>query len=125
MKHLQLMIREFLDARGWRERATPGSYAKSVAIEAAELLELFQWNEPSVADVKRDPKLLGKIRHELADVLIYALDLADILDLDAEEVIEEKMAHNARKYPVDTITSDPASYQRIKDAYRDIARREL
>ncbi len=119
MRDVQNMIREFLDARGWRDRANPASYAKSISIEAAELLELFQWREPSAAEIAADPQLLQKIRHELADVLIYCLDLADILDLDAEAIIREKMEHNGKKYPVDAIKADPANYQKIKTKYRE------
>ena len=83
-------IRQFRDERDWLQYHTPPNLAQSISIEAAELLELFQWGKvPSTHDISE----------ELADVLIYCLNLADILALDVTDIIQRKMAKNAIKYP--------------------------
>ena len=88
-------IRAFREARDWGSFHTPRNIATSIAVEAAELLEHFQWtreNEPF-----HD---LDGIAEELADVAIYVLELADLLGLSLENAIVEKLAINDRRYPV-------------------------
>jgi len=91
MKDLLKKIIEFRDKRGWRDHDTPDALAKSIIIEAAELLENYQWPDenPDMENVKE----------ELADVLIYALAMAADLGLDPEVIIEEKLQKNRNKYP--------------------------
>lgn len=91
MKKLLETIIKYRDERGWRERDTPDSLAKSIIIEAAELLENFQW-----ADT---PPNMENVKEELADVLIYALAMASDLGYDPETIILEKLQKNNRKYP--------------------------
>lgn len=89
-------IRRFIADRDWGQFHTPGNLAKSVSIEAGELLECFQWtNEPRDGDVEH-------VCEELADVMIYCLQLADLLGVDPDAIIREKMHKNAQKYPVAT-----------------------
>lgn len=118
MKKLQKAVAVFLAERGWDDRANPSSYAKSIMIEAAELLEHFQWKDIPVSDLKKNPKKYKEVVHELADVFIYCLDLASILDLDAEAIIEEKMLLNAKKYPVKLVKGRPKNYLRLKALHR-------
>lgn len=118
MNELQRMIDVFLEERGWKDRAEPVNYAKSICIESAELLELFQWSSPDRTQIKTNPELLSKVQGELADVLIYCLDMANILDLDVEEIIREKMRHNTEKYPASLMQSDESAYARRKTEYR-------
>lgn len=91
-------IRQFGDARGWLPYYTAKNLALSISIESAELLEIFQW----VSSEKAVEKDLEHIKEELADVLIYAHTLANILELDIPTIIREKMAKNAQKYPEKT-----------------------
>ncbi|HPJ23979.1 MAG TPA: nucleotide pyrophosphohydrolase [Bacillota bacterium] len=91
MKKILSEIIEFRDLRGWREHDTPQALAKSIIIEAAELLENYQW-EDSQPD-------LENVKEELADVLIYALAMVSDLGLDPETIIREKMEKNKIKYP--------------------------
>lgn len=91
MKKLLDDIIEFRDKRGWREHDTPQALAKSIIIEAAELLENYQW-EDSQPDMEN-------VKEELADVLIYSLAMATDLGLDPETIIREKMEKNKIKYP--------------------------
>lgn len=84
-------IRRFTADRDWNKFHTPNNLAKTIAIESTELLECFQWNE----DYKLD-----KVKEELADVIVNCQNLADELNLDLDEVVNEKMSQNERKYPV-------------------------
>jgi len=93
-----------MDERDWGQFHTPENLAKSISIEAGELLECFQWN----ADGDRD-----EVAGELADVLTYALLLADRLDLDPEQIIRDKLERTGRKYPVDKAKGRSTKYDRL------------
>lgn len=91
MKKLIEDIIKFRDDRGWKHHDTPSALAKSIIIEAAELLENYQWEDerPNMENVKE----------ELADVLIYSIAMASDLGLNPETIIREKLEKNAIKYP--------------------------
>ncbi len=91
MKKILDEIIAFRDNRGWRDHDTPQSLAKSIIIEAAELLENYQWE-----DSKPD---LENVKEELADVLIYSLAMVSDLGLNPEKIIREKLEKNKVKYP--------------------------
>ena len=86
-------IRKFTEDRDWNQFHSPANLAKSIVIEAAELLECFQWNETEYD--------LQHIKEELADVLVYSQNLLDKLELDADEIVNMKMEQNEAKYPVE------------------------
>ena len=86
-------INKFRDDRDWRKFHNEKDLAISISIEASELLELFQWKESKEVTSKS----LGRIKEELADVLIYSFMLADNLQLDVEKIIEDKLVDNNRK----------------------------
>jgi NTP pyrophosphatase (non-canonical NTP hydrolase) len=96
IQDLTKKLNQFIDERNWGPSQTPKDLAISISIEAAELLEDFQWISSEEALKKNEEN----IREEIADVLIYSLMLCSKLDLDVKEIIEEKMVKNARKYPV-------------------------
>ncbi|BDG82258.1 nucleotide pyrophosphohydrolase [Bacillus subtilis] len=96
IKDLINTINEFRDARKWRQYHNPKDLAISISIEAAELLEDFQWKSSEEA-LKANEE---NIREEIADVLIYSLMLCSDLNMDVKEIIEEKVVKNGRKYPV-------------------------
>lgn len=100
MKDQEAAIRTYLVERGW-DQLRPGDLAKSISIEAAELLELFQWTNPSLEEVKQDPKKLEAIKKELADVLIYSLDMSVLLGLDTADIIQKKLEQVKAKYPAE------------------------
>lgn len=100
MKEQEAAIREYLAERGW-DQLRPGDLAKSISIEAAELLELFQWTNPSLAEVKEDSEKLEAIKKELADVLIYCLDMSVLLGLDTADIIKKKLEIVKEKYPAE------------------------
>jgi NTP pyrophosphatase (non-canonical NTP hydrolase) len=91
MKKLLDDIIKFRDERGWRNHDTPQALAKSIIIEAAELLENYQWEDTN-------PNLTN-VEEELADVLIYSLAMCSDLGMDPEEIIRRKLVKNEVKYP--------------------------
>ena len=117
MQKSQKAITAFLRARNWQSD-NPVDYAKSISIEAAELLELFQWRNPDMAELLKDKKLTQKVQQELADVLIYSLEFASMLGVDAEDIVKEKMAYNNKKYPVTKVRGRSVNYYKIKESFR-------
>lgn len=97
-------LRDFASERDWQQFHTPENLAKSISIEAAELLECFQWS----ADANPDD-----VAGELADVLTYAVFLADRLSLDPEQIILEKLERTREKYPVEKSKGRSTKYDRL------------
>lgn len=104
-------IRAFADARQWEQFHTPKNLAMALAVEAAELMEHFQWLTPeqSRALGRRDKRGVAK---EIADVLIYLVRLADVLGVDPLAAARAKLRANARKYPVSRSKGSAAKYSR-------------
>jgi len=99
---LRELVRQFVAERDWEQFHAPKNLSMSLAIEAAELMEHFQWID--MAESCRagdDPTKLAAIREEIADVLCYALALANSLQLDLSDAVRDKMVKNAAKYPAD------------------------
>lgn len=98
-------IRKFSDDRDWDQFHSPSNLAKSIVIEAAELLECFQWNDREY-DIRH-------VKEELADVLVYSQNLLDKLGLDADEIVNMKMSQNEAKYPVDKARGKADKYDQL------------
>ena len=98
-------IRKFTEDRDWNQFHTPSNLAKSIAIEAAELLECFQWSEEEYD--------LQHVKEELADVLVYCQDMLDSLGLDADEIVNMKMDQNEKKYPVEKSRGNSIKYDKL------------
>ena len=98
-------IRKFTEDRDWDQFHSPANLAKSIVIEAAELLEFFQWS-----DEEYD---LQHVKEELADVMVYSQNLLDKLGLDADEIINMKMTQNEKKYPVDKAKGKSSKYNQL------------
>jgi len=98
---LMEMIKKFVKDRDWDQFHYPKDLAISLNLEAAELLECFQWkNNEEVEKMVKDKKEKEHIEEEIADVAIYLMQLAHSLDIDLKESIEDKMIKNAKKYPI-------------------------
>ncbi|MGM0845001.1 MAG: nucleotide pyrophosphohydrolase [Bacillota bacterium] len=97
IQSLMNAVNKFRDDRNWRQYHNPKDLAISISIEAAELLEDFQW----VSSEKALQENKENIREEIADVLIYSLMLCSDLDLDVKKIVEDKLEKNGEKYPVD------------------------
>lgn len=100
MDDLLVRIRKFRDDRDWMQFHAPKELAISIAIEAAELLEQFQWKNKEQVE-KHVAEHRERISDELADVAIYLLELADNLGIDLRKAIHAKLDKNAQKYPVE------------------------
>lgn len=94
-------IAEFVMERDWEEHHHPKNLVMSIAIEAAELMELFQWRQmEDIAKIKADSLQMERIREELADVLAYCLSMANQLEIDLTTAIARKLEKNRQKYPL-------------------------
>src|SRR5687768_7040775 len=99
---LRTVVRRFVEERDWRQFHSPKNLTMSLAIEAAELMEHFQWIDIAESRAaKNDVKKLAEVREELADVMCYALALANELEIDLSAAVRDKMVKNAAKYPAD------------------------
>ena len=99
----------FRDERDWVQFHNPKDLAISIGIEAAELLEVFQWSGTELgADAKFDAA-----KEELADVIIYCIYFADCLGIDIEEAIKDKMDRNSKKYPVKKARGNARKYTEL------------
>jgi dCTP diphosphatase len=99
---LRELVDQFVAERDWRQFHTPKNLAMALAIEAAELMEHFQWLDPAESRaIALDPVKRAAAGEELADVVCYALALAAELQLDVSEALKAKMVKNAQKYPAD------------------------
>ncbi len=98
-------IRRFTEDRDWDQFHSPANLAKSIVIEAAELLECFQWSENDY-DIEH-------VKEELADVLVYSQNLIDKLGVDPDEIVNKKMDQNEAKYPVEKAKGNAAKYDQL------------
>lgn len=98
-------IRKFTEDRDWDQFHSPANIAKSIVIEAAELLECFQWDEEGFD--------MQHVKEELADVIVYCQDMLDKLGLDVDEIVNMKMAQNETKYPVEKAKGSAAKYNEL------------
>ena len=98
-------IRKFTEDRDWDQFHSPANLAKSISIEANELLECFQWS-----DTEYD---ISHVKEELADVLVYCRNMLDKLELDEDEIVNEKMSRNEAKYPVEKAKGKANKYNEL------------
>lgn len=106
IQELTAAIRQFTEERDWDQFHNPKDLAVALSIEASELLEAFLWKAPEEAKVE-------KVREELADVINYALLIADKYNLDVKQIVMEKLARNAEKYPVDKARGSAKKYNEL------------
>ena len=93
IQELRTAVQHFNNAREWHQFHTPKNVAASIVIEAAELLEHFQWSD------QPSPEQLPQLVEELADVVIYCLTLSNTLKIDISQAVRQKLTHNDAKYP--------------------------
>ena len=101
---------KFRDDRDWKQFHNPKDLAISISLEAAELLEVFQW---SAEDVQCEKKM-DKIKEELADVVNYCVLMADTCGLDLDEIVTEKIKRNNEKYPIEKAFGCKEKYTELK-----------
>ena len=99
--NLMRQVAAFRDARGWLKYDTPRSLAISISVEAAELLEHFQWKDDAqVREAVNERTKRDEISNELADVMIYCMGFAEVLGIDVSDAITRKIRKNGEKYPL-------------------------
>ncbi len=98
-------IRKFSEDRDWDQFHSPANLAKSISIEANELLECFQWDEENYD--------INAVKEELADVITYCQDMLDKLGLDVDEIVNDKMDKNEAKYPVEKAKGRADKYNKL------------
>ena len=114
VQELKDLAAQFRDERGWGKHHQPRNLAVSIAVEAAELLEHFQWGEYSKHDKQ-------EIADELSDILLYCFSLADTLDIDVATAYRDKLERAKKKFPTTIFNpehDDAEAYKRIKAEYR-------
>ena len=104
-KETNELIKKFVSDRDWGQFHSPANLAKSISIEANELLECFQWDEQNYD--------LNDVKEELADVIIYCQDLCNKLNVDPDEIVISKMKKNAAKYPVEKAKGSSKKYNKL------------
>lgn len=105
LEALKKEIKDFVDQRDWNQFHTPANLAKSISIEANELLECFQWDEVNFN--------MENVKEELADVINYCIQMATILDLDIKDIVLAKLKKNALKYPVNKCKGKSTKYNQL------------
>ena len=105
LKELSLKIDEFNKERDWDKFHSPVNLAKSISIEAGELLECFQWDDKEFS--------IDDVKSELADVFSYCIQMAKVLDLDIRDIVLEKLSESAIKYPVHKAKGVSTKYDRL------------
>lgn len=125
LKELQKKVAKFRDERNWRQYHNPKNLAISILIEAAELAEHFQWETPEEAErYRKNAKKKHEIAMELADVLIYCLQLADVINIDPAKAMLEKLKYCEKKFPKEMAGNDRfydeqhRKYRRQREKYR-------
>ena len=105
LEELKQKIDQFSEERNWNQFHSPANLAKSISIEASELLECFQWSDEEY-DIE-------SVREELADVLNYCIQMASVLNLDIRNIVLDKMKKNAEKYPIDKAKGVSTKYDKL------------
>lgn len=102
VEDLKRLVAAFVSERDWKKFHSPKNLSMSLAIEAAELMEHFQWIDLEASRaISSQPEKFDEVRDELADVLCYSLALANELGIDISEAVSRKMVKNAQKYPIE------------------------
>ena len=115
LEELKNLAEKFRTDRDWGKHHSPKNLAVSIAIEAAELMEKFQWDD------YKDENAQLEVKDELADIIVYCLYLAKSNHIDIAQSVAEKLEKAAKKYPVELFNKkkdDPADYWKIKKSYR-------
>ncbi|OYY48073.1 MAG: nucleotide pyrophosphohydrolase [Methylophilaceae bacterium 17-43-7] len=109
LQQLRSRINTFVAERDWNQFHTPKNLAMAMIVEAAELVEQFQWDTPTES-LALTPEKREAVSHELADTFVYLLRIAEVLNIDLIAAANQKITLNAQKYPVDKAKGSNAKY---------------
>lgn len=114
VEQIQKQLRVFAQERDWEQFHTPKNLASALAVEASELLEIFQWlNDAQAISIKDDAARMSRVEEEMADVTLYLLRLADVLSLDLQKAVDRKLSLSAGKYPIDKARGNAKKYNEL------------
>ncbi|MEQ1599496.1 MAG: nucleotide pyrophosphohydrolase [Methylotenera sp.] len=113
LQDLRAKINAFVAERDWAQFHTPKNLAMAMIVEAAELVEQFQWDTPHESQ-HLVPEKREAVAHELADTLVYLLRLAEVLEIDLIDAANKKIALNAQKYPAEKVKGSNVKYTKYK-----------
>ncbi len=114
IENLKKFVIAFSDERDWKKFHNPKDLAISLSIEAAELLELFQWKtSEEIKEMLKDSDKYRRVCEELADVMVYGIDLADALGADISEIVKAKRESNRKKYPIEKSKGSAKKYTEL------------
>ena len=111
MEELKSIINEFIRVRDWEQYHAPKNLAMALSVEAAEIVEIFQWKK---ADEPLSPTEQEHLRQEIGDVLVYLLELADKFEIDIVQAAKDKMILNGKKYPIEKVKGKSDKYTAYK-----------
>jgi NTP pyrophosphatase (non-canonical NTP hydrolase) len=109
VKSYQTKLKDFAKEREWEQFHSPKNIACALSVEASELLEIFQWLSDDQSR-KLTEKQLGEVRDEVSDVFLYLIKLADMLDINLSESLDNKMIKNEKKYPAEIVKGSSRKY---------------
>lgn len=114
IEELKKLVVKFRDERDWKKYHKPKDLAASINIEAAELLEQFQWkSDEEINEMLKDENKFDKISDELADIIDYCLSFSDVTKIDVSEALKKKIEENKKKYPVEKFKGDYKKYNEL------------
>lgn len=114
IKAIQQAVEQFAQARNWDQFHSPKNLSMALSIEAAELMEHFQWLTETES-LALDDQTLAEVRDEIADIQVYLARIADKLDIDILQAVEQKMQKNQQKYPADKVYGSARKYNRYPE----------
>ena len=110
IRKTQKILADFAKIRAWEKFHSPKNLSMAIAGEAGELLEIFQWlSEPESINIKKDLVIKEKVSHELADIILYIIRMADQLDININEAVHNKIKINNTKYPENQVKGSAKS----------------
>jgi len=123
IKKIQDKIAKFANERDWEQFHSPKNLAMALTSEAGELSEIFQWLTEDASFIKKNSPEYDQVKHELADILIYLIRIADKLDVELEEAVLEKIKINADKYPIKLAKGNAKKYDKLKTVKKALIHR--
>jgi len=114
IEDLKNLLRSFRDARNWKQFHTPKNLSNAISIEASELMEHFLWKtDADIDELLKDPLVQSEIEEELADILCFCLNLANVLNVDIAQAVTDKIKKNDKKYPVEKAKGQHTKYNKL------------
>ena len=120
IKKIQKQLSDFADERDWNQFHNPKNLAMALSVEASELVEIFQWLTPEQAEEIMSTNESEHVKEEIADVMIYLIRLADKLNVDLEDAVDDKIVKNGEKYPIDTSKGSTTKRTTLKEKIKDL-----